>query len=102
MLWCHGKENIYLILAEQQFKFEPGEYSYNFSATLPTHIPISFDGQYGYVRYKIMVGIDRRLNRHHYEETFIVIKDIDLNHFPYLKVSYLFVCCNCEIYKYVL
>lgn len=69
-------------------KFEPGEYSYSFSTALPAQIPISFDGAYGYVRYKITVGIDRpfRLTRRHYEQTFTVVKEINLNHIPHLRV----------------
>ncbi|KAI4454691.1 arrestin domain containing protein [Holotrichia oblita] len=77
--YCFGnEENEDLILGS-------GKHVYPFKFILPTNIPSSYEGQYGYVRYTIKVI----LKKHYYgDETkmaFTVISPFDLNLQPNIK-----------------
>lgn len=63
--------------------YAPGVYSFPFEYELPIDIPISIEGKYGYVRYKVIAALNRpRLLDKKYKESFTVTKLFDINLFP--------------------
>ncbi|XP_055375445.1 uncharacterized protein LOC129608142 [Condylostylus longicornis] len=64
-----------------------GEYSYSFHVALPSNIPTSFDGKYGYILYEIVAAIDRpgRCTKN-FRLPFTVIHPTDLNIDPIYRV----------------
>lgn len=68
---------------------EAGEYVYNFELQLPLELPSSFEGDFGNIRYGASVtiiipwGFDDKII-----ESFTVIRALDLNLYPSLKVIY--------------
>lgn len=38
---------------------QPGTYEYGFQCDLPTTLPTSFEGEFGYIRYTATVCLDR-------------------------------------------
>lgn len=76
-----------LFIFKGQSTYAPAEYTYPFDWDLPVDLPISFDAKYGYIRYKIVAGLDRPLRLDKcYKELFTVMKRVDLNKIPDLNV----------------
>lgn len=58
----------------------PGLYEYTFSLSLPLGLPTSLEAQNGYIRYGLQLVLDRpRWPDQKFEESFTVIKPLDLN-----------------------
>ncbi|XP_031621629.1 uncharacterized protein LOC116339736 [Contarinia nasturtii] len=58
----------------------PGVYKYAFQVELPLNIPTSLESQHGHIRYGFQVVLDRPLwSDQKFEETFTVIKPLNLN-----------------------
>ena len=69
-----------------------GEHSFPFSMMLPYHLPSSFEGQYGYVRYTVKATLDRPWKfDHEAKAAFTVLSHLDLNLDPLNRVSIGFV-----------
>ena len=65
----------------------PGTHEYPFAVTLPLVLPSSFEGELGYIRYTAKGVIDRPWRfDHEVKSAFTVIKPLDLNVNPHLKV----------------
>ena len=65
-----------------------GEHSFPFSMMLPNHLPSSFEGQYGYVRYTVEATLDPLLkDDHEVKADFTVLLHLDLNLDPLNRVS---------------
>jgi len=77
---------------------EAGSYKYPFSFTLPSNVPSSFEGYYGYVRYTAKATMDRPWKFDHVTRcAFTVISLLDLNlEQPQFKVTSS-VMLNCAI-----
>ncbi|CCD64823.1 Arrestin C-terminal-like domain-containing protein [Caenorhabditis elegans] len=61
-----------------------GEYVWPFSYTLPTSIPPSFEGKYGYVRYTVKVEVDRPWRKDKAKKMCITVSPLlDLNVIPH-------------------
>lgn len=69
-----------------------GEHSFPFSMVLPNHLPPSFEGQYGYVRYTVKATLNRPWKfDHEVKAAFTVLLHLDLNLDPLNRVSIGFV-----------
>lgn len=69
-------------------RLNPGIYQYSFECMLPPELPTSVEGSYGHIRYIVRVVLDFRLHPEiKFEETFTVIKMINLNYDPALRVT---------------
>lgn len=67
--------------------YAPAEYTYPFDWDLPAELPISFEAKFGYIRYKVVAGLDRPLRPDKcYTEMFTMLKRADLNEIPDLNV----------------
>lgn len=65
-----------------------GEHSFPFSMMLPNHLPSSFEGQYGYVRYTVKATLNRPWKfDHEVKAAFTVLLHLDLNLDPLNRVS---------------
>ncbi|GFG28507.1 hypothetical protein Cfor_03631 [Coptotermes formosanus] len=80
-----------------------GEHSFPFSMMLPIHLPSSFEGEYGYVRYTVKATLDRPWKfDHEVKAAFTVLSHFDLNLDPHnrepVKVenNKYFCCCCCK------
>lgn len=68
---------------------EADQYVYSFECQLPLSLPTSFEGKYGHIRYDAKVvliipwGIDDS-----FRNSFTVIRSLDLNQLPQLRVNY--------------
>jgi hypothetical protein len=70
-----------------------GEHSFKFSMMLPCHLPSSFEGEYGYVRYTVKATLDRPWKfDHEVKAAFTVLSHLDLNLDPHNRVSIEYVC----------
>lgn len=68
---------------------EPGTYTYSFQVQIPLGAPTSIEAQHGHVRYGMQVVLDRpRWADQKFEETFTVIKPLNLNHDLTLRVNF--------------
>lgn len=66
----------------------PGTYSHTFQYTLPANLPTSVNGRYGYIRYRVRVVLNFRFwPNTKFTEAFTVIKPINLNALPGIRVS---------------
>lgn len=65
---------------------EPGVYEYPFDFTLPCDLPTSFEDAWGYVRYNAHFVLKTPFVDANCVKPFKVIKPIDLNHVPKLRV----------------
>lgn len=62
------------------FSLPAGTYIYKFEADLPKTCPTSFNGEFGQIRYEVVLTIDRAWKYDNiFKEPFTVIHDIDLN-----------------------
>lgn len=69
-------------------RLNPGVHNYTFQCMLPPELPTSVEGLYGHIRYIVRVVLDFRLHPEtKFEEPFTVIKMINLNASPVLRVS---------------
>jgi len=65
-----------------------GQYSYPFRCELPSKLPCSYEGEYGYVRYWVKASIEK--GRHILHKTkipFSLLAPLDLNVIPDSNVS---------------
>ncbi|XP_069691629.1 arrestin domain-containing protein 2-like [Periplaneta americana] len=81
----------------------PGSHFYQFSLPLPNHLPSSFEGKYGHIRYSVKGIIDRPWKfNHEVMANFTVLSKVDLNLDPVyrapvqLEKSKYFCCCCCK------
>lgn len=76
-------------------EIERGEHIYNFEFTLPAGLPSSFEGEFGHIRYIATVVLDiPRWPNDVFQQPFTVIKPLDLNDDPELRVIILHSVCN--------
>jgi hypothetical protein len=69
-----------------------GEHSFRFSMMLPNHLPSSYEGQCGYVRYTVKATLDRPWKfDHEVKAAFTVLLHVDLNLDPLNRVSIAYV-----------
>lgn len=79
----------------------PGTYSYNFQVALPHQLPSSLEGEYGHIRYQVVVTIDRPWRFDNvFKKPFTVLYSLDLNRdFTYKTPIFLedekTFCCMC-------
>lgn len=86
-----------IIFNSNQIKFElgkirmmPGTYAYRFQFIIPPHVPSSVEGSVGHIRYTACLTIDIPMfQSKEFQQTFYVLKSIDLNNYPMLRVSFL-------------
>lgn len=70
------------------FDLPAGTYLYRFQIQLPSDLPSSFEGQYGNIRYEVVVRIDRPFKFDNiFTHPFTVITPLNLNSDPTYKVS---------------
>lgn len=64
-----------------------GTYDYSFAFTLPPDLPSSFSGEFGHIKYaaNVVICIPRWPNKK-FLSKFFVIKPLNLNHMPSLRV----------------
>ncbi|KAJ4443541.1 hypothetical protein ANN_05214 [Periplaneta americana] len=81
----------------------PGEHSFQFSMILPIHLPSSFEGSHGFVRYTVKAILDRPWKfDHEVKNAFTVLSHLDLNLDPRnrepfkVEDSKHFCCCCCK------
>lgn len=70
-----------------EIELPAGEHNYPFTFVVPPHVPSSFEGEFGHVRYTIKAVLDRPWKFD--QETkmvFTVISPLDLNLDPEMKV----------------
>lgn len=68
-------------------QIERGEHIYNFQFRLPAGLPSSFEGEFGHIRYIATVVLDiPRWPDDVFQQPFTVIKPLDLNGDPELRV----------------
>lgn len=59
---------------------QAGEYNYTFSCVLPVDLPTSVEGKIGFIRYSVIVNLDRPMwPDQEFEESFTVLKPVNLN-----------------------
>lgn len=67
---------------------EPGTYDYDFNCQLPLFLPTSLEGEFGWIRYSVTVIISIPMYPDEKHTIgFTVIKALDLNTLPHLRVS---------------
>ncbi|CAL1529234.1 unnamed protein product [Lymnaea stagnalis] len=68
---------------EEANSLGPGQHTFPFQLQLPTDLPPSFEGAYGYIRYWAKATIDKPWKfDHHTKRAFTVIPNLDLNQEP--------------------
>ncbi|KAF2904847.1 hypothetical protein ILUMI_01318 [Ignelater luminosus] len=72
-----------LVQGGEGFHLPPGKHTYPFSYIIPAHLPSSFEGSYGNIRYYIKGVVDRPW-KFDYEHLFSlnVVSPVDLNYVP--------------------
>lgn len=69
-----------LVYITGEVVIQPGEYNYTFSCMLPVDLPTSVEGNTGYIRYSVIVNLDRPMwPDQEFEESFTVLKPVNLN-----------------------
>lgn len=64
-----------------------GVYNHSFQCQLPAKLPTSVSGKHGYIKYGVRVVIDIAFwPNKEYDQPFTVIKEVNLNHDPGLRV----------------
>lgn len=72
-----------------EVRLPPGTYNYSFQCMLPAGLPTSVVGEFGYIRYTTSVVIDTPLLADQtFEQPFTVIKAVNLNADPSLRVLF--------------
>lgn len=83
---CKLQEYSYILVEDQDSVSVT--YSHPFEFPLPEGLPTSVEGEYGYIRYTIRVNFDEPMwPDHENEAPFTVIKPLNLNDDPTLRVS---------------
>uniref|UniRef100_A0A8R1I5P3 Arrestin_C domain-containing protein n=1 Tax=Caenorhabditis japonica TaxID=281687 RepID=A0A8R1I5P3_CAEJA len=68
---------------------EPGSYCWPFSFTIPTIVPPSFEGRYGYVRYSVKAQVDRPWRFDKAKKRCITVSPLlDLNLLPHAMAPF--------------
>ncbi|KAJ6635048.1 Arrestin domain-containing protein 3, partial [Pseudolycoriella hygida] len=63
-----------------QLELSAGHHSYSFSCDLPSHLPTSYEGTYGHIRYTVRLVLERPWKfDQSYKVAFTVLKPFDLN-----------------------
>ncbi|CAH0380473.1 unnamed protein product [Bemisia tabaci] len=84
-----------------EVEISSGEHTYPFNASLPTTAPSSFEGENGFIRYKVRATLDRPWKfDEHAEGSFGVVTPLDLNFYeqakaPVKKEENKYFCCLC-------
>ncbi|XP_041372265.1 arrestin domain-containing protein 3-like [Gigantopelta aegis] len=74
--------------SEEKKILPPGQYTYPFQIELPYNLPSSFEGQFGFVRYWVVVNIEKPWNTDYsVKKVFTVICPVDLNREPTASTS---------------
>lgn len=74
-----------------KIRMMPGTYSYRFQCVIPPSVPTSVEGSIGHIRYSACLNIDIPMfQSKEFQQTFYVLKAIDLNNHPILRVSFFF------------
>ncbi|CAD7093280.1 unnamed protein product [Hermetia illucens] len=88
------------------FELHPGKYVYPFQIQLPPHVPTSYNGFYGQIRYEVNLAIDRPWKYDNiFRQPFTVISPLDLNTNPIYrapvekKEEKQFCCGTCFYFK---
>lgn len=67
----------------------PGTHKFEFQCVIPFDLPSSVEGSIGHIRYTASVIVDIPMwQSKEFHEQFAVIKTIDLNDYPMLRVIY--------------
>lgn len=75
----------------------PGVYDYNFQCNLPSQLPTSVEGGYGFIAYTARVVVDIPLwPDMKFEQPFHVIRPLDVNADPSLQVVYIPRLCESD------
>lgn len=83
---CSRNEHSYILVEDQNSVSVT--YSHPFQFQLPEGLPTSVEGEYGYIRYTIRVNFDEPMwPDNENEAPFTVIKPLNLNDDPTLRVS---------------
>lgn len=70
-------------------RLNPGVYHYTFQCMLPPELPTSVEGYFGFIRYTVRVVLDFRPHIDtKFEQPFTLIKMINLNDDPALRVNH--------------
>ncbi|XP_037038611.1 arrestin domain-containing protein 17-like isoform X2 [Bradysia coprophila] len=71
-----------------QLELSAGHHSYSFSCELPAHLPTSYEGTYGHIRYTVRLVLERPWKfDQSYKVAFTVLKPFDLNYdSPILRI----------------
>lgn len=78
-------------IAIDEIRLMPGTYNYTFQCMLPSNLPTSVEGEIGYIRYTARVVVDIPMwPDDKFEVPFTVIKAINLNAIPGLRVIHSF------------
>lgn len=77
-----------VIQSGNQLELSSGHHSYSFSCALPAHLPTSYEGTYGHIRYTVRLVLERPWKfDQSYKVAFTVLKPFDLNYdSPILRV----------------
>lgn len=82
-----------IIFIKGTIEIQPGIYTYTFQCNLPDNLPTSLESQNGYIRYSVLVKLDRPLMIDtEFLQPFTVIKKVNLNDSPALRVGILIFC----------
>lgn len=72
-----------------KIRMMPGIYSYRFQCVIPPSIPSSVEGSIGHIRYSACLTIDIPMfQSKEFRQHFVVLKQIDLNNYPVLRVGF--------------
>lgn len=72
---------------------QAGNYNYDFHCNLPAGLPTSLEADIGYIRYMARVVLDIPMwPDTEFNEVFTVIKPLNLNYDPTLRVSWSITC----------
>lgn len=81
------RQDLTVAFISGEITVKTGQYSYEFSCILPVGLPTSLEAEYGHIRYRAKVVIDHPTWEDEMcEEMFTVIKPLNLNLEPSLKV----------------
>lgn len=84
------------------FELQPGTHQFTYTVDLPHGVPTSFVGQYGEIKYEVLVTIDRSMRFDNvFKKPFTVVRTMNLNMIPTLGIPIereaesSFCCCCC-------
>lgn len=86
-VWCLIPSSSFSLVFSGEVEISSGEHTYPFNASLPTTAPSSFEGENGFIRYKVRATLDRPWKfDEHAEGSFGVVTPLDLNFYEQAKV----------------